>query len=395
MERVAILWGHVTEEEPKMVHERKAVRPLLIVSQRNVGEQITPLRRLLVGLADESIVPVVICPPDAESERVTSVPAQVFTYPAVDLPLMTSLGFRALASQLERLRPTVIHCLCESRAALACRLARRLDVPYVQAINALVGRYHWPAIASSHCAGIVVPAQTIAASVTKSHGRLIDRVRQINMGAFVRSEPACFSQADRLPSILVAQPARSVSGYASLFGVIKALFGEGYEFMTVVIGGGRIERRLRAMLADLGLGQVVMVIPPLDPWRSVLAAADIYVQPQARTAFSVCLLEAMSVGTAVAACKGGVDDLIVHEETALVFNPDDEQSVKQTLIRFLDDYDFARRLARQAQSYLRKHYSATGMVSATLELYAQAQRQYNHRPATSSRAGVSVLMVHL
>jgi len=32
----------------------------------------------------------------------------------------------------------------------------------------------------------------------------------------------------------------------------------------------------------------------------------------------------MSIGAAVAACKGGVDDLIIGDKTALVFDPDDE-----------------------------------------------------------------------
>jgi glycosyltransferase involved in cell wall biosynthesis len=57
----------------------------------------------------------------------------------------------------------------------------------------------------------------------------------------------------------------------------------------------------------------------LDPWRSVLAAGDVFVHLQPTAAFSGFLLEAMGLGVAVVACKGGVDDLIVDEHTALVY----------------------------------------------------------------------------
>jgi len=93
--------------------------------------------------------------------------------------------------------------------------------------------------------------------------------------------------------------------------------------------------------------------------------------------FSVFLLEAMAVGTAVAACWGGVDDLIVPNETAVVFEPDSEPSIRQALKQLLDEHDFARRLATTAQKHIRAHYSVSAMVFATLKTYVEAQQQHN------------------
>jgi glycosyltransferase involved in cell wall biosynthesis len=56
----------------------------------------------------------------------------------------------------------------------------------------------------------------------------------------------------------------------------------------------------------------------------------------------------MAVGCAVAACKGGVDDLIIEGQTGVFFNPNDEISIRGSLQRLLDERDFARRLARGA-----------------------------------------------
>jgi glycosyltransferase involved in cell wall biosynthesis len=92
----------------------------------------------------------------------------------------------------------------------------------------------------------------------------------------------------------------------------------------------------------------------------------------------VALLEAMGLGMAVAACGGGVDDLIVANQTALVFEPGDVESIRQCLARLLDDPGFARRLAGMAQTYVAGRHSVGAMVSATLEAYTEAQRSYMH-----------------
>jgi glycosyltransferase involved in cell wall biosynthesis len=84
------------------------------------------------------------------------------------------------------------------------------------------------------------------------------------------------------------------------------------------------------------------------------------------------LLAAMSAGCAVAASKGGVDDLIIEDKTAFTFNPDDQLSVYNCLKRLFDRPDEARRLAESAQQFLRQNRHVSGMIASTLSLYRQA-----------------------
>ena len=85
----------------------------------------------------------------------------------------------------------------------------------------------------------------------------------------------------------------------------------------------------------------------------------------------------MGLGTAVAACLGGVDDLLIPIQTAAVFDPDSESSIRRTLAKLLDQPDLARRLARTAQEHVRASYSASTMISATLKTYTEAQQHYH------------------
>lgn len=351
------------------------MRPVLIVSPRSIAEHAPFLRRLLVGLADESISAALICPPSGSAEFAIPAPVEVFTYPTIDLPLMDHVGLETLAAQLERFKPTMLHCLCESRATLTRRLARRLDIPYVLAINSLPGRLCRLSISPERCAKIIVPAETIGAGITRSHSRFADRVKRIHVGAFTGSDPVCFTDPSRLSSIVVAHRLDRVSDFEVLLKAAKVLFAEGQEFMIAIMGGGRAEHRLRVALGEYGLTSVVTIVPVLDPWRSVLAAGDIFVHLQPESAFSGFLLEAMSLGMAVVACQGGVDDLIVHEKTALLYERNNETSLRQAIVRLLDDRGAARRLAASAQAHVRREYSVGHMISATLDTYVETQRQ--------------------
>lgn len=362
---------------------RKALRPVLIASQRNVAEDTTFVRRLLVGLADESVSAALVCPAGCDMESFVPAPVEAFTHPLMDLPLIRRLGTEQLEEQLARFKPSVLHCLCESRAALARRLARRLDVPYVLAVNSAAERLGGLSISARHCLKIVVPTETIRAHAAKTYRRFADCLASLRVGTFVRDEPVCLADPSRLPSIVVAHRLDRAGDFTAFLAAVKALRDEGRDFMVVLMGRGRAEHRLWELLEQQGLSQAVTIVPALHPWRSVLAAGDIFVRIQPVARFSMFLLEAMSVGTAVAACQGGADDLIVPNETALVFEPRDETSIRRTLARLLDDREFARRLAASAQQYLRARHSVSDMIAAILDTYAEAQQRYTSQAASA------------
>jgi glycosyltransferase involved in cell wall biosynthesis len=349
----------------------KVVRPALIVSQRTVFEYSMFLEHILVGLADESIRPALICPPDCDVNSVISGAVEVIRYPIIKLPLAGPYNKNRLVEQLAKFEATILHCLCESKANLTKQLARRLGLPYVISVNSLLRRRpSW----SRHCAKIIVPTKSIAANVAKTYPHAASRVEQINMGTFVEQSCVCFSNPSRLASMVTAHPLDSVADFENLFGAIRHLTISGYEFMLAVIGTGWAERQLRELLAAMDLAEIVTIVPGLQPWRSILAGSDIFIQPQPNTAFNPFMLEAMSVGSAVAACKGGVDDFVIEDKTAVVFDPNNEVGIRSSLQRLFDRREFARQLATGAQDYIRENHSVSKMISATLQVYHQAQK---------------------
>lgn len=351
----------------------RSLRPALIVSERTVSDYGIFLNHLLVGLANESIPATLVCPPACDVDSVISGAVEVIKYPAVNLPLIERLNRNRLVEQLAKFKPTVLHCLCEGKAALTRWLARELGLPYILMVNSLPKQRRRFSISLKRCARIIVPAESIATNIARIHPRLAGRIEQINIGTFVEQNCTCFSQPSRLASMVTAHPLDNVADFETLFRAVRHLVIDGYEFMLVVMGTERSGRPLWKLLAAFDLLQTVTIVPRLKPWRSVLASGDIFIQPQPVDAFNAFLLEAMSVGLAVAACKGGVDDFVIADRTAVVFDPNDELSIRSCLQRLLDRKEFARQLAHNAQQYLRENHSVSGMISATLRTYREAQ----------------------
>lgn len=357
----------------------KPLRPVLIASTEVLTEYSIFLEHFLVGLADESVLSALVCPGRFDVGSIVSPSVEIIRFPAYRLPIFWYQNRSKLLEQLEKFRPTVLHSLCDSRAMFTMRLARKLDLPYVLTVNSLQKRYSGFYISSRRCSKIITPAQSIAANIGQVCPGLAERIEQINVGTFVAQQSNCFGTGGRIVSMVTAHRLDDFGGLERLLGAVKHLAINGYEFMLVITGSGRAEMKLRKLLAARGLSQIAIVVPNLRPRRRILAAGDIFIQPQVSSSFNPVLLEAMSLGTAVAACKGGVDDLIIDGRTAVVFDPDDELSMYDSLRRLLDRPEWARQLAVEAQNHLKENYTVSGMISSVLGVYRRAQEEYKSK----------------
>ena len=87
----------------------------------------------------------------------------------------------------------------------------------------------------------------------------------------------------------------------------------------------------------------------------------------------VQLLEAMSVGMAVASSKDNQSHLLVEDETAALFDPHDELSIYSTLKKLLGTREFARKLAANSQQHIREHHSVSMMADKLIGVYQESQ----------------------
>jgi len=82
---------------------------------------------------------------------------------------------------------------------------------------------------------------------------------------------------------------------------------------------------------------------------------------------------------AVAGCGGGVDDMLVNDQTCVIFEPENELSIYNSLQRLLSRPELARALADAERRYVRENHSPSRMVSETLQSYRDAQQWHKNR----------------
>jgi sugar transferase (PEP-CTERM/EpsH1 system associated) len=100
-----------------------------------------------------------------------------------------------------------------------------------------------------------------------------------------------------------------------------------------------------------------------------LNAIDVYVQPSIREGISNSVLEAMATGLpAVVTDTGGNPELVIHEESGLLFPVGDFRSLAAGLLA-LRQARVRERLGRQALQRTREQFSLDGMIGRYEDLY--------------------------
>ena len=123
-------------------------------------------------------------------------------------------------------------------------------------------------------------------------------------------------------------------------------------------GNDAEEVRLRALIAEHELDNVVHFLGEMEDTASVFAALDVAVVPSVQTEpFGCVVSEAMAAGTAVVGSRaGGIAEQIVAGESGLLFAPGDAEDLALQLGRLLGDSAFRQLLAAQGEEHVRTHF---------------------------------------
>jgi glycosyltransferase involved in cell wall biosynthesis len=95
------------------------------------------------------------------------------------------------------------------------------------------------------------------------------------------------------------------------------------------------------------------------PWgeklREIYDSCDIFLCPSWKEGLAMCSMEAMACKCAlVTTDNGGCRDYAIHEKTALVSPPKNPEKLAQNLIRFLENEELLRNIARNGYEYIKR-----------------------------------------
>ena len=351
------------------------IRPLLVSDRKTLQRFSAPLRHLLFGFEAQDIPCCLVVPPNSQIESLCWPRIEVIEYPALRFPLFYYQNRRRLFAQIEKFRPTIVHCVGTAKAFLAKRISDTFGIPDVLTVNSSRQNIFKRFVISKGFSSIIASSGRFVQSLKENNPKIAEMIKQINTGTFVDESCACFSSSQKLASMIAVMDLHRFEDIEPLLSAIRHLTVDGYEFVAAIMGRGPAERKIRNFIHSTGLTQTITITPPMKPLRSVLCGTDIFIQPYVMERLDPALIEAASVGTAIATDENNKDDFFQNNTTAIFFDSRDELSIYSALQKLLDDREFARSIACAAQNHLRSNNSVSSMVSDLLKIYSQAAVQ--------------------
>lgn len=153
--------------------------------------------------------------------------------------------------------------------------------------------------------------------------------------------------------------------------LLDAFAGSGLEDVKLaIVGSGEELGALQAQAARLGLERRIVFQPAVDNVAEWLASLDIFVLPSRSEALSNSLMEAMAAGCAVIASDaGGNPELVIGQETGLLFNNGDALGLGERLRILAADPDLRRGLGAAAAARIRERFSVEDAARTLSRIY--------------------------
>jgi glycosyltransferase involved in cell wall biosynthesis len=143
---------------------------------------------------------------------------------------------------------------------------------------------------------------------------------------------------------------------------------------AVIVGGALFaeedhERRMKALSAELGLGQRVTFVGHVDDVVTFMAACDVAVHcSTAPEPFGLVIVEAMLAGTPVVASDaGGAQEIVTRNETGQLTPLNDHRALAAAIRRYLDDPEWSRQVAARARTRAQDKFTGAAMITGFLK----------------------------
>lgn len=164
----------------------------------------------------------------------------------------------------------------------------------------------------------------------------------------------------KVPVIVLVGRLSPEKGHAVLLEALSRLRRDGLDAILEFVGPGEIGPDLLARADRLGVSDSVRLLGGLHSSQipARLREGDVFCLPSFAEGLPVSIMEAMAVGIPVVTTFiGGIPELAVDEETALVVPAGDADSLARALARILRDDDLRWRLVHNARRRVEAHHS--------------------------------------
>lgn len=152
------------------------------------------------------------------------------------------------------------------------------------------------------------------------------------------------------------------------------------DLYCLIIGEGSDQEKLAAQLHAAGQETRIRFLGYQERVKamSILKSSDIFVMPSRYEGTPIALLEAAALARPIlAACAGGIPELVEHERHAYLVPTQDPDALAQGLVTLALDRKYAQKLGQNAQQRVRERFNPDSQVNETWAAYEKALARHN------------------
>jgi glycosyltransferase involved in cell wall biosynthesis len=171
-------------------------------------------------------------------------------------------------------------------------------------------------------------------------------------------------------------------GFDILTGAFAKIASQLPDLYCLIIGEGDDKEKLSAQIRGAGLENRIRLLGYQDRPQamSILKSSDIFVMPSRYEGTPIALLEAAALARPIlAACAGGIPELVTHEQHAYLVPTHDPEALAQGFLKLALGRDYARKLGQNAQQRVRERFNPENQVNETWAAYQKALTRHKAR----------------
>jgi glycosyltransferase involved in cell wall biosynthesis len=184
--------------------------------------------------------------------------------------------------------------------------------------------------------------------------------------------------------ILSAGSLIRIKGFALTIRSFKVFANKHSDAKLTIIGSGPEEATLRSLIQQLGLEELVNIVPsvPREQLLSKMADCDVFLFPSLRDGGGTVVIEAMALGRPVVCLDTGGPGMHITEECGIKISPgtpnQTERDLAEALERLYVNDGLRKSLGEAARDKIKGYYLWDRLGDRIAEIYQQAVSAQNN-----------------
>jgi glycosyltransferase involved in cell wall biosynthesis len=208
-----------------------------------------------------------------------------------------------------------------------------------------------------------------ARGVARERIEVVHNAIRPDWGTVAPAERATWRIPEGRPIVLIVGRLSKEKDHLMLLDAVGRL-PAGRKPHVLIVGEGPERPAIEEAIRDRGMEGWVTLTgqqPSAESFYGISAAAVLCSLSEGSPN---ALLEAMAAGVPVVATRvGGVPEIVVHEESALLIEPGDTEGLTRSLDRVLMDRTLAEKLIQAARNRVREHHTPQARVARLASIY--------------------------